>query len=206
MNLFEHLGADDRQRALYHGLTAVASECQGNAPRFDLRPLADAPQDIDRLKRWLRQAAEVRDAQGVERCVVSAVRAGATERQLADMLFVAATDHRYLETGHVLDFINKALEALDLEGWQTTEPILASLARSLAMGTRMEESEPSNRSGLIPDSASVPGGEGRMKSEDGQYVAVDRPQHNFYLTKQPNREMRRTTTAMTSSPMTTVAT
>ena len=29
-----------------------------------------------------------------------------------------------------------------------------------------------------------------MKSEDGQHVAVDRPQHNFYLTQYPNREMR----------------
>ena len=29
------------------------------------------------------------------------------------MLFAAATDHRYLDGGHTLDFVNKALEALD---------------------------------------------------------------------------------------------
>ncbi len=33
------------------------------------------------------------------------------------MLFAAATDHRYLTIGHALDFTNKALEALDLAGW-----------------------------------------------------------------------------------------
>jgi hypothetical protein len=52
-----------------------------------------------------------------ERCIVSAVRAGATQAQMADMLFAAATDHRYLDVGHVLDFTNKAFEALDIAGW-----------------------------------------------------------------------------------------
>ncbi len=33
------------------------------------------------------------------------------------MLFAAATDHVYLDAGHVLDFINKACEYLDLVGW-----------------------------------------------------------------------------------------
>ena len=43
--------------------------------------------------------------------------AGADSRQMADMLFAAATDHRYLDIGHPLDFTNKALEALDVAGW-----------------------------------------------------------------------------------------
>ena len=34
------------------------------------------------------------------------------------MLFAAATDHRYLDGGHTLDFVNKALEALDIAGWE----------------------------------------------------------------------------------------
>ncbi len=140
MNLLPHLEEEDRPRALYHGLSAVASECDGMPPRFDLRPLPESPADVATLKRWLRQFVEVRDAQGAERCIVSAVRAGATDRQMADLLFAAATDHRYLEAGHVLDFINKALEALDAAGWDLAEPVLASLARGLATADRMEES------------------------------------------------------------------
>ena len=56
------------------------------------------------------------------------------------MLFAAATGHRYIEIGHVLDFTNKALEALDLAGWEVAEPVLASLARGFADAPRMEES------------------------------------------------------------------
>jgi hypothetical protein len=56
------------------------------------------------------------------------------------MLFAAATDHRYLDVGHVLDFTNKALEALDAAGWSHAEPVLSSLARGYAGAARMEES------------------------------------------------------------------
>ncbi|HUP21423.1 MAG TPA: protein kinase [Thermoanaerobaculia bacterium] len=139
-NLLPHLRPADRPRALYQGLSAVAMESAGRAPRFGLRPLPGAGGDVVRLKRWLRQFVEVRDEEAAERCIVTAVRSGATPRQLADMLFAAATDHRYLEGGHVVDFVNKALEALDLDGWTSTEPVLASLTYALANGFRMEES------------------------------------------------------------------
>ena len=56
------------------------------------------------------------------------------------MLFASATDHRYLSTGHVVDFTNKAFEALDHAGWDLAGPVLASLARGYADGARMEES------------------------------------------------------------------
>jgi len=55
-------------------------------------------------------------------------------------MFAAATDHRYLDGGHTLDFTNKAFEALDHAGWDLAEPVLASLARGYATGDRMEES------------------------------------------------------------------
>src|SRR4029077_13267690 len=57
----------------------------------------------------------------------------------ADMLFAAATDHRYLDGGHTLDFVNKALEALDVAGWDFAESVLASLPAQLAGAERMEE-------------------------------------------------------------------
>jgi nitrite reductase/ring-hydroxylating ferredoxin subunit len=139
-NLLPTLDLQERPRALYHGLSAVAADCQGEPPRFGLRPLPDSGTDLPRIKRWLRQFIEVRDSEGAERCIVSAVRARADHRQLADMLFAAATDHRYLQGGHALDFASKAFEALDLAGWDLAEAVLASLASGLASAGRMEES------------------------------------------------------------------
>lgn len=140
MNLLPSLDAQDRQRALYQGLSSVAADCDGNPPRFMVRPLPGAQSaSVAMLKGWLRSFVEVRDAEGAERCITSAVRAGVPAREVADMMFAAATDHRYLSGGHVLDFTNKAFEALDHAGWDRADAVLASLARSYAMADRMEE-------------------------------------------------------------------
>ena len=139
MNLVPRLPAEERAAALYHGLTDVALDSAGEEPRFPLEPLPGEA-DPQRLARWFRRFVEVRDAEGAERALVSAVRAGGTPEQLADMLFTAATDHRYLDGGHTLDFVNKALEALDVAGWERAEAVLASLPAQLAFAERMEES------------------------------------------------------------------
>jgi nitrite reductase/ring-hydroxylating ferredoxin subunit len=140
MNLLPHLKTEDRPRALYHGLAAVSQNSAGEPPRFALRPLPTETADLATLKVWFRRFVEVRDSEGAERCIVSAVRAGADDTQMADMLFSAATDHRYLDSGHVLDFTNKAFEALDVAGWSRAGGVLPSLAGGYAGARRMEES------------------------------------------------------------------
>ncbi|HEY6301099.1 MAG TPA: Rieske 2Fe-2S domain-containing protein [Candidatus Binatus sp.] len=140
MNLLPHLRAEDRARAMFHGLCAVANDSDGHPPRFEMRPLPGSGASLAEIKRWLRRFVEVRDTEGAERCIVSAVRTGSTPREVADMMFAAATDHRYLGGGHTLDFTNKAFEALDHAGWDLAEPVLAGLARGYATGDRMEES------------------------------------------------------------------
>ena len=140
MNIVPHLEEKDHPRALYQGLAAVSREVSGSSPRFGVAPLPEVTTDISTLKRWFRRFIEVRDAEGAERCLVSAIAAGADDRQVADMLFAAATDHRYLQVGHVLDFTNKALEALDIAGWELAGSLLTSLVRSYATAGRMEES------------------------------------------------------------------
>jgi nitrite reductase/ring-hydroxylating ferredoxin subunit len=140
MNLLPHLAPEDRPLALYHGLSAVSRDSAGEPPRFVVRPLPAGTADLAALKGWFRRFVEVRDAEGAERCIVSAVRAGADHARMADMLFAAATDHRYLDVGHVLDFTNKAFEALDVAGWSHAEPVLTGLVRGYAGATRMEES------------------------------------------------------------------
>jgi nitrite reductase/ring-hydroxylating ferredoxin subunit len=140
MSLLPHLAPEDRPRALYHGLSAVARDSSGEPPRFVVRPLPGVKPDAATLKLWFQRFVEVRDSEGAERCIVSAVRSGADHAQMADMLFAAATDHRYLDVGHVLDFTNKAFEALDVAGWSHADLVLSSLARGFAAATRMEES------------------------------------------------------------------
>jgi nitrite reductase/ring-hydroxylating ferredoxin subunit len=139
-NLLPTLDSEDISRAAYHALAAVAEESAAEPARFALRPLPESQAPAETLTRWFRRFVEVRDADGAERCIVSAVRAGASKEELARMLFAAATDHRYLEGGHVLDFTNKAFEALDAAGWDLAETALGSLARGLSEAERMEES------------------------------------------------------------------
>ena len=146
MNIVPYLDNEDKPYALYHGLAAVAQDCASMPPRFKISPLPQPWPDLPTLKRWFRQFIESRDAQAAERCIVTAVRLGANSSQIADMLFAAATDHRFLDIGHVLDFTNKALEALDtVNGWddsdnkELVESILGSLVPGYANADRMEE-------------------------------------------------------------------
>ena len=139
MNMAPRLDPEDRPVALYHGLADVASDSVMTPPRFPLDPLPGITPEAARLALWFRSFIDVRDAEGAERAVVSAVRGGASPSELSDMLFAAATDHRFLDGGHTLDFVNKALEALDIVDWDSAESVLASLPSQLAGAERMEE-------------------------------------------------------------------
>ena len=116
VNQLPHLHTDNQPLALYQGLCAIAEDTCWSPKRFPIRPLPNPTIDLETIKRWFRQFVEVRDAEGAERCIATAVRIGADHRHMADMLFSAVTDHRYIASGHCLDFTNKALEALDVAG------------------------------------------------------------------------------------------
>jgi len=152
MNIIPYLeSAEHKAHALYLGLSAVAQDCASVPPRFEITPLPKPWPEMSTLKCWFRQFIESRDAHGAERCIVTAVRlvaeAGADNesksQKLSNMLFAAATDHRFLDVGHTLDFTNKALEALDIVGWDdndVVESVLSSLVAGYATAERMEES------------------------------------------------------------------
>ncbi|MCC5897588.1 MAG: Rieske (2Fe-2S) protein [Phormidium sp. BM_Day4_Bin.17] len=140
MNLLPYLEEGDRPQALYQGLSAVARDSSGAPPHFRVHPLPQTQVEFATLKGWFRQFVERRDAEAAERCLMTAVRGQLPPEQIAEMLFAAATDHRYLDGGHTLDFINKGLEALDWVDWQEAESTLASLVPGLTDATRMEES------------------------------------------------------------------
>jgi nitrite reductase/ring-hydroxylating ferredoxin subunit len=143
MNMMPYLESKDKAYALYHGLSAIAQDCASSPPRFQKSPLPKPWPDLATLKRWFRQFIESRDANAAERCIVTAVRLGANSQELSDMLFAAATDHRFLDAGHIVDFTNKALESLDIIGWHNNSDIVESVLSSLVLGftnaERMEE-------------------------------------------------------------------
>jgi nitrite reductase/ring-hydroxylating ferredoxin subunit len=181
MNLVPRLDPGQQPAALYHGLADVAGDSADGPPHFSLDPLPGTT-DPSRLAGWFRRFVEVRDAEGAERALISAVRAGASPGELAEMLFAAATDHRFLDGGHTLDFVNKALEALDVAGWDRAEAVLASLPAQLAFAERMEEANawrnPVDLVALLEDAfarlpEAVAGRAARSGSWDGRAALVE---------------------------------
>ena len=118
----------------------MAAETAGAPYRYTVKPLPEEVKDLRLLHSWFRQFIEVRDAEGAERCLISAIHAGADDPFLMDMLGSAATDRRYIDIGHPMDFTNKAFQILDHTGWVDAELVLTSLVRTMAMARRMEES------------------------------------------------------------------
>ena len=141
-NRLPTLDEQDRRRALYQGLVEVAGDCDGEPPKFDQDAFSATDVSFDRLRSWFRENVEVRDPDGAERVLRTAVASGYGPERLTELLVTAATDHRYLDAGHALDYVNKATEALDLVGWdddERTADVLASLVRGLATAARAEE-------------------------------------------------------------------
>ena len=113
--LYPALGARDRRRAMYTGVRAVADDCADQPPRFQQPTFDNRSLSKERLKGWFRENCEVRDADGAERCLLTAVEA-LPPGEVTELLFAAATDHLYLSAGHTLDFVNSALSAVGPPG------------------------------------------------------------------------------------------
>ena len=138
-NILPKLREEDRPRALYQGLLHVARECAGKAPRFLIDPLPTGETRPEVFASWFRNFIEVRDDEGAERCLATAIEVGVSREEIASMIFAAATDHIYLDGGHVVDFANKAFELLDHLGWEMAGQVLPSLVNGMARSRRSEE-------------------------------------------------------------------
>jgi nitrite reductase/ring-hydroxylating ferredoxin subunit len=138
-NLVPYLETETAYLALYQGSQHVASDCAGQAPRRALAPLEAQALPLATLKRWLRYWTMVRHRDGAERTILTAISLGASPTELADLVFSAATDRFYADTGHLLDFCNKAFELLDLIGWDHASAVLPSLMEELVRARGGEE-------------------------------------------------------------------
>ena len=133
------LAEEDRPLAMYQGLLHVARECAGRPPRFVVDPLPTGETRPEVFKQWFRGFIDVRDEDAAERCLRTAIELGIPQRDIADMVFAAATDHIYLDAGHVVDFANKAFELLDHIGWEHASQVLTSLVHGMARARRSQE-------------------------------------------------------------------
>jgi nitrite reductase/ring-hydroxylating ferredoxin subunit len=138
-NLLPALPGEEAYLALFHGARRVAADCDGEAPRRERAPLASRP-DPAALKRWLRRWTNVRHREAAERTLLTAIAAGASPSRLADALLAAATERAFADSGHALDFINKAFECLDLIGWEHAAAVLPTVVGQMAAARGAEES------------------------------------------------------------------
>jgi hypothetical protein len=138
-NLLPDLDEEDRLLAMYQGLRHVATECAGKPPRFAVDPLPVGETRSEVFNKWFRSFVEVRNEDGAERCLRSAIDVGLPQSDISDMIFGAITDHIYLDAGHTLDFANKSFELLDHIGWDHAGAVLSSLVHGMATARRSEE-------------------------------------------------------------------
>jgi len=138
-NVVHHLKDDDKALALVHGLVELASDTAGRPPRFPLHALDDATVPGERLAEWYRRFVETRAADSAERTLATAVAGGATPEQVEGMMFAAVTDHVYIDTGHTLDFTNKAFELLGHVGASASPDVLSSVVAQTTQAERSEE-------------------------------------------------------------------
>jgi nitrite reductase/ring-hydroxylating ferredoxin subunit len=156
-NLLPELPEDDAYLALFQGARRVAADCDGEAPRRERAPLASRPEPAA-LRRWLCLWTNVRHREAAERTLLTAIAAGASPAALADALLSAATERAFADTGHTLDFVNKAFECLDLIGWQYASALLPTVVAQMVAARGAEEStawrQPINLVALCDESAS----------------------------------------------------
>jgi len=138
-NLLPLLPEEETYLALFHGARRVAADCDGEAPRRERAPLGSQPDPVT-LKRWLRRWTNVRHREAAERTLLTAIAAGVSPAMLADALLAAATERAFADSGHSLDFINKAFECLDLIGWENAPTVLPSVVGQMVAARGAEES------------------------------------------------------------------
>ena len=138
-NLLPFLPEEEAYLALFHGARHVAADCDGEAPRRERAPLGSRP-DPTALKGWLRRWTNVRHREAAERTLLTAIASGLSPPVLADILLAAETERVFADTGHSLDFINKAFECLDLIGWEHAPAVLPTIVGQMVAARGAEES------------------------------------------------------------------
>lgn len=137
-NVLDHLTPSDRAVALVHALSFLSNDTRGQAPRFDVPPLATESLAASRLAEWYRRFVGTRSPDAAERVLSTALAEGMPLVEVEEMLFAAVTDHVFVDGGHTLDFTNKAIESLAFVP-ESRPLVLPSVVGQAATASRSEE-------------------------------------------------------------------
>ena len=144
-NVFDELDPHEQAAALIHALVFVARDTASQPPRFAVAPLTTAAVPADRLSQWYRRFIDTRSSDAAERVLATAIGEGrdlhaGDLHTIETMMLTAVTDHVFVDEGHILDFTNKAFEAVALVGPDSASTVLPTLVGQTARSSRSEES------------------------------------------------------------------
>ena len=167
--LAPYLSSDTLYLGLSYAVRQLADEANAGAARRPRDPLA-TPAASAALKGWLRQWVLTRHRDAVERTLLTGVANELPPADLADLLYGAAAERLYANTGHLFDACNKALELSELLNGAGPPDLLALLAPSLAEARGGEEGTPWHHP--VEIAAAVRAAEGRLAEVAGAGPAL----------------------------------
>jgi nitrite reductase/ring-hydroxylating ferredoxin subunit len=138
-NLAPYLSQETMYFALTRASRQVARDCSRSVPRRPHDALDQNGQDADQLKRWMRHWIQSRHRGGAERVLLSGIQCLGESDTLADIIYAAASDRVYSDTGHIFDATNKSLELLDLVSWDFAEGVLPLTLQQMSSARGAEE-------------------------------------------------------------------
>ena len=137
-NLYPALSSETAYQALFYAIRQIASETSNSPARRERQPLGSEAHDPETLKRWLRQWVQTRHRDATERTLLSGLENGSRET-IADLVYSAASERLFANTGHVFDSCNKALELIDVLGDDSASELLPLLVLALTRFRGEEE-------------------------------------------------------------------
>lgn len=124
---------EHRVQVVTEALDLAARSVMGLAPRS--RPEPAMLIDVSAAITALRERVEAEDAVGAEAWVRGMVQAGWTRAQIEQALYPLVADH-FLDFGHELIYVGKALDLLDAAGPKQADSLLGGLVFGITNGTR----------------------------------------------------------------------
>ena len=138
-NLAPHLSDQTAFFALYQGATRIAGDAQGQPSRRARYALENDDIEIGRLRELMTEWVDARHRDGAERTLLTAVRNDVGPAAIASLLLEAGARRVYSNTGHVIDFTNKAMELVERVGADAADRILPVVLSRMLSGQGGEE-------------------------------------------------------------------
>ena len=140
-NLRHYLSPETTYQALFYAVRQVAQEASVSVPRRKRDALDTDQHDLPTLRKWLGRWVQTRHSDATERTLLTALE-HLTSDALAELLYGAAAERLFADTGHLFDFSNKALELAPQLGPKGMRSLLPLLTLALTQVRGEEENTP----------------------------------------------------------------